>query len=143
MMEREADIAASELLIPAFLMPASDPTIEAAKSVSNQFDCSMTSAAWAIVDRTSVPAAVILSLNGSVLWCRCNLAMIQECGTWGINAERTVPENTPTNRSSTTFGTTITGRSDGSAWFTQGHHQFWEEAFTPFGGRLTLTLMSG
>lgn len=141
-MEREADIAASELLIPTFMMPTSDPTMATVLGISERFDSSLTCAAWAIIDRTSVPAAIILSKDGAVLWHRCNAALVEECGTWGLSAGRQVPGNSPTGRSLAAPGTTITGHSQVTAWFDQGSEEFWEEAFTPFGGQLTLTVVS-
>lgn len=140
-MEVEADVHASELLIPEpFLQKNPEPCFSDVDVLVDIFKTSIASTCQRIIDICDAPAALIHSSNGVVTWGRANQHFKDECGDpyW---KDQKVPYDSCTNKNSSTQ-TDLSGPIDAGKWIDGHHATLWEEVrqFSEFG--YTLTFLS-
>jgi len=138
--EREADIHASELLIPAMLLSGEEePCLADVDRMVATFDTSFQCAARRLIDVCDPPAAMVVSHEGKVLWGFANEAFKEVCGNELWKGKR-VPAGSCAARI-VAGAPDLADNGNISDWFDSDVDQHvWEEArhFTESGHVLTI-----
>lgn len=143
-METEANLVATELLIPMFLFRhiETEPCIGDVQRIATEFDVSQQVAARRIVEHTNIPSALIVSRAGRIAWGIVNDALYGH-GAWGIISDSGIPTPSATDAAARS-GAHQTGSTHAGLWFENTRYpmRMREEAIASPGHRTVITLLS-